>query len=386
MAKRLDEMSDEEISSLGADELKAMAEAEAASAGSAEETEVQTEPEPEANQPTENTSHEESTDDAGEGEQVTEQAGEASNAETEQGEGEGVPAEKQEAAPKADKVATDAVDYKSQVAALFAPFKANGRDIKVDSIEEARQLMQMGANYNKKMQAMRPHLATLRTLENAKIGEAELNFLIDVHNRVPAAINKLVQDSGIDPMDLSAEKAKGYTPQNHKAADSEVELDLVLNELSGSSALEKTIQVVSKEWDAASKQVIAKTPQLLKVINQHVESGIYDQIASRVDRERMLGRLAGLSDLEAYRQVGDAMHAKNEFVSSNGLATKNDQQTTNPPVIVKPNPQKADDSKRNEQKRGVAPVKTAAPAATNPDFNPLSLSDEEFAKKFNRNF
>ena len=37
------------------------------------------------------------------------------------------------------------------LAKLFAPFKANGKDIKVDSVEEAIALMQMGANYSKKM-------------------------------------------------------------------------------------------------------------------------------------------------------------------------------------------------------------------------------------------
>ena len=35
---------------------------------------------------------------------------------------------------------------------LFAPFKASGVDMQVRSVDEAVQLMQMGANYQKKMQ------------------------------------------------------------------------------------------------------------------------------------------------------------------------------------------------------------------------------------------
>ena len=36
-----------------------------------------------------------------------------------------------------------------QLAKLFAPFKANGRELKIESVEEAVALMQMGANYSK---------------------------------------------------------------------------------------------------------------------------------------------------------------------------------------------------------------------------------------------
>lgn len=286
---------------------------------------------------------------------------------------------------KVDPAESATVNHEEQIKALFAPFKANGRDMQVQSVEEARQLMSMGANYSKKMQAMKPHLATLRTLENAKIGEAELNFLIDVHNRVPEAINKLVKDSGIDPLDLSPEKADGYRPQNHKASDKEVELDSVLQDLQGSDGIAKTVNIVSKEWDQASRVIVAEHPQLLKIINDHVETGIYDQIAAEVDRERTFGRLTGLSDLEAYRQVGDAMDKAGKFVHKGGSATTTGQQTAAPQVIKAPDPKKADDSKRNAQKRGVAPVKGGAASVDltqNPDFNPLSMSDEDFAKQF----
>ena len=44
-----------------------------------------------------------------------------------------------------------------QLAKLFAPFKANGRELKIESVEEAVALMQMGANYSKKMAGLINH-------------------------------------------------------------------------------------------------------------------------------------------------------------------------------------------------------------------------------------
>ena len=42
------------------------------------------------------------------------------------------------------------INYKQEYENLLATFKANGKDMKVDSVEDARRLMQMGANYKQK--------------------------------------------------------------------------------------------------------------------------------------------------------------------------------------------------------------------------------------------
>lgn len=401
--KRIEDMSDDEISALSPEDFAALVDENATNATNDKNVNEQEEQEQEQESEQENDADNEADNaeqdagnekeapngaETGKGSGDQEDAGQEAEqaAAAKPGKEDAAKAEPADAKPNAAASATPADgDLKAFYAAITAPFKANGRDIQVGSAEEARQLMQMGANYNKKMQAMRPHLATLRTLENAKIGEAELNFLIDVHNGVPEAINKLVKDRGIDPMDLAPEKADGYKPGNHKASNAEVELDAVLHELQGSDGLAQTLNIVSKQWDADSRGVVAKHPQLLKLLNDHVESGFYEQIAAEVERERTFGRLSGLTDLEAYRQVGDAMAAKGAFASAKG-SSPSDQRTTGAPAVVTPDPKKADDSKRNAQKRGVAPVKGKATATQNPDFNPLSLSDEDFMKQFSKKF
>ena len=273
------------------------------------------------------------------------------------------------------------VDADTQLKAILAPLKANGREIKIENVEEARQLMSMGAGFNKKMAALKPHLATVRMLENAGINSEQLSFLIDLHKKDPAAINKLVQDSKIDPMDLSAEKAAGYKPGDHKVSDAEVALEAVLHELTGSEGLARTLDVVTKVFDPASKQEISKNPEVLRVLNAHVENGIYDLVHTEIERQRVYGGLTGLSDLEAYRQVGDAMHAAGKFAHLTAGQPSKGQQAPAAPAVATPDPKKADDSKRNDARRAVAPVKASAPSKkAAPDFNPLSMSDEEFAK------
>ncbi len=291
-------------------------------------------------------------------------------------------AEKPAVEAKVEEKAAEAavVDYKAEYERLTAPFKANGREVKIESVDDAIALMQMGANYNKKMAGLKPNLKLLKILEsNGFLSEDKINFLIDLGKKDPAAINKLVKESGIDPMDLSAEKGEAYKPTTRKVDDREIELDTVLDELQSSSpTYARTLDVVSNKWDAASKQVVSQSPQLLKVIDDHVASGIYDQISTAVERERMLGRLNGLSDIEAYRQVGDAIQARGGF---NHLGKpKAEEKPAATVVVVTPPPKKAEDDKLKDKRRAASSTQSAAPSTVAKDFNPLSLSDEEFSK------
>lgn len=389
MSKRIEDMSDDEIASLSAEQIAELT----STAAEAEENtdpanvdEVEEHVDPSLNaEDTQVTQPKAAAAEEGEDDEVDAAAEAAEATKTEPAKAEPVDATKGKAAPakaEVDPAATpEVVNFEEQYKAVLAPFKANGREIQVNTVEEARQLMQMGANYNKKMQALKPQLAVLRMLDNAKLGEAELNFLIDVHNKVPDAINKLVKDSGIDPMDISTDKADGYKPGNHKPTDAEVELEAVLTDLDGSVGLEKTINVVTRVWDAKSKGEVARNPELLRIVNNHVESGIYDLVAAEIDRRKTFGQLAGLSDLEAYRQVGEEMNASGKIAAMLNTAPQHAQRTPAAPVVEAPNPKKADDDKRKEQKRGAAPAKAVvAPVVKDPDFNPLSMSDEEFAK------
>ncbi len=270
------------------------------------------------------------------------------------------------------------IDYENEYKKVFAPFKANGRDIQVNTPDEAIALMQMGANYNKKMAALKPNLKLMKMLEaNGLLTEEKLSYLIDLDKKDPAAINKLVADSKIDPLDLSTDKASEYKPNNHTVDDREMELDAVLSELDGTEHYNRTLEVVSTKWDKASKMLVAEHPQILKIINDHMALGIYDRIHTQVERDRTFGRLNGLSDLEAYKQVGDAMHAQGAF---NDLGHQTD---TKPAVkvVVQPKLKPADEDKLRDKKRAASSTKTAIPSKGLPaDFNPLSMTDEEFAK------
>lgn len=310
----------------------------------------------------------EESDDTQAGEGTPEPPPETPNAET--------PAAAPDATPTA-------IDYEAEYKRLLAPFKANGRDVTVKNVDDAVALMQMGVNYNKKMAGLKPHLKILKMLENqGLLNETELGYLIDLKRKAPGAIEKLVKDSGIDPMDLDADKADSYSPGTYTVDDREIELDQVIEEIKDSPSFARTVDVVSNRWDAKSKEELAKFPPGLRIINSHMDSGIYDLIMNEVENERTFGRLQGLSDLEAYRQVGDQLQARGAFEHLG----RQGQQTPVAPKVVVPNPKKEDDSKLREKRRAASPTKTQGAGVSKPAFDPLALSDEEFSKLSTQRF
>lgn len=282
---------------------------------------------------------------------------------------------------KEEVVETSQIDYKAEYERLTQPFKANGKEIKVSSVEDAVELMQMGANYSKKMAALKPHLKLIKMLDkHGLMDESKLSYLIDLNGKNPEAIAKLVKDSGLDPMEMDENKADDYKPTSYKVDDREIELDNVLESIKDSSTYQRTISVVSNDWDKASKEVIANTPQILSVLNAHMESGIYDIIQGELENERTFGRLQGLSDIEAYRYVGDRIQANGGF---SHLAKGQQNQPKQNAVSAKP--MQVQDDRLKDKKRAAAPSKPAVTTQVAKDFNPLALSDEEFAK-FKPNF
>lgn len=201
---------------------------------------------------------------------------------------------------------------------VLSPFKANGKDIAPRNADEVVKLMQMGANYTKKMQEISPYRKTILMLEKqGLLDEEKLSYLMDLHNKNPDAIKKLLKDSNIDPYDLNIDEdsPSEYVPNNQYAvSDQEIAFDAVLDEVESLPGGQETIATVHTTWDQQSKKVLWESPELLQTIHTQRQKGIYQVITSEIERMRVLGQIpAHLSFLEAYKAVGDQLDAQGAF-------------------------------------------------------------------------
>lgn len=273
------------------------------------------------------------------------------------------------------------MDYEQLYSEVLAPVKANGNMVDIRNVEEARRLMSMGIDYGRKMKELKNSRKVLQMLSNHDLmGESELSYLIDLKNKNPQAIAKLVQESGYDPYSTEFDESKEYTPSDYSVSDSEVQLQDVIDEIRHTPTYADTMQTVTN-MDDASKGVLAKNPQALRLLNEHRASGIYAIVEQEINRERAFGGLEGLSDLQAYEVVGKRLEQSGRFNSMNS-----DEQTKSKKVVKTAPDRKKSDKALTDKKRQASPTRSKpVRKKAMKDYDFINMSDEEFEKlSFNR--
>ncbi|QIG76601.1 putative tape measure protein [Rhizobium phage RHph_I1_6] len=264
------------------------------------------------------------------------------------------------------------INHEEQYNKIMAPFKANGKEIKLNSPEEAIKLMQMGANYTRKMQELAPKMKLVTMLDNNKLTESDISFFIDLKNKDPEAIKKLIKDSGVDPLDINTAEPSSYQPGNHSVSDEQVTFQTKLDEYSSTEEGKATLIQINNEWDQTSKEALWNQPELIDVFHQQRADGIYDLITTELERQRTLGLIPrNIPFIEAYKRAGDYL------VANNGIKTQEAEKPTpvaENRVVATPKDPNAD------RVKAAAPAKDT-PAKKQEAVNYLAMDDEAFLKQ-----
>ena len=272
-------------------------------------------------------------------------------------------------------------------AEVMKPFRANGKTVTPRSPEEVIRLMQMGAGFGRKLQDMQPHIKTLRLLEKENLLDpTELSYLIDLRNKNPEAIKKLIKDSNIDPLDLNIGDNVDYTPVNRSVSDAEVAFEDALAAIKDRPNGSDTIQLINQTWDKESLALLWEQPALLDVFQTQRENGVYDKIVAEIEHQKTFGKIPHNTPfVQAYTIAGDSL------VKSGGLPGAPSDQPA--PVTETPKPAvqpRVLATRTQPPKPAVAnndKAKAAAPTQSSPRkaaavINPLDMPDDVFLKQF----
>ena len=271
--------------------------------------------------------------------------------------------------PQQDAPTTQEVDHKGFYEKLTKPFKANGREIQITNPDDMISLMQKGTDYVKKMTELKPLKQLNALLNQHGITQEDLGLLIELKQKKPEAIAKVVKDSGLDVYGLNVDEAEKYVPATPQAPQTNDALEATIEELKLTSPVfQQTIQVVGNQWDEASRTKIVEHPQLLRIIDAQIADGTFAKIDNVVQYERALGRLVGLTDLEAYVEVERKLQGSQPA-----------------PVAIPPQPVQPvatpQQQQVNNQRKSAAPPRVVKETVTSPPINSPALSDEEFLKQ-----
>lgn len=288
---------------------------------------------------------------------------------------------KKDVPPKAPETVETPINYEEAYKKIMQPFKANGREITLQNPEEAIRMMQMGANYTKKMQQLQPALRVITMLSNNQLmDEGKVSYFIDLMKGDQNAIQKLLADSKFDAMEQDSAKADSYVPGNHQVSDQELQFNQILDEAAASEHGAELISEMSRQWDKDSKMALYQEPALIRVLTEQKANGLYATITNEMHRQQVLGHLQGVPFLQAYKMVGDHLHAagllkpKSPAAPSAPLAPVQPEpvetRVVAPPAVVT----------NNERATAAAPPRTTAKAPAQ-EINYLAQSDDDFLKQ-----
>lgn len=258
-------------------------------------------------------------------------------------------------------------DYKAAYKKLRQPFKADGKLVEIRDDEEIIRLMQMGVNYSRKMQELNATAKSAAMLKQHGISEEQLSFLIDVNNKDPEALKKLLKDSAIDPLDIDIAGESAYVANKHIVSDAQLNFTSVMDSVAATEEGKQTLTMLHSTWDAESKNALWDNPSIMASIHEQRQSGVYKTISDEVERQKLTGAIpAGTPFLQAYHAVGNFLMQQRTNTNATGNAV--DKRVVVPKSAA--NSDRA--AKASSPNLG---VKTAVPFK-----NPLAMSDEEFMK------
>ena len=253
------------------------------------------------------------------------------------------------------------INYEDAYKRIFAPFRANGKEITPRTVEDVISLMQMGANYTKKMQAMAPMRKIVESLSKAKVSEEDLNFLIDLHKGDKEAIKQLLKKNEIDVVDLDLDEIK-YKPNNENiASDEDVNFAETISDINDS--LPKIQEILNSKWDAESKKLLLSDPRAMRALHEEIQMGRFDKVQDRLEVEKTFGRYKDVPDVQAYIDLVNRMVAEEQATQS-----KVQKEQSKP---TKPVPDKRKAAPTRGQTKGSSTL-------TAKDL--FSMSDEEFER------
>ncbi|WP_288982584.1 hypothetical protein [uncultured Flavobacterium sp.] len=258
--------------------------------------------------------------------------------------------------------ASDEINYKEFYERVTKPFKANGREIVVTNPDDLITLAQKGTDYVKKMTELKPLKRINKLLQDNGIAEDDLAYLIDLKAKKPEAIAKLLKDSEVDLYQFDVEQGNDYKPVAPTYNEVNEELTNVLDDLEkNSSTFKQTIAVIGQQWDEHSRNFIAQNPNLVRIIDAQIANGAFAKIDTIMQYERAVGRLDGMTDLEAYVAIEKQLAAKQTVPP---VVTQQQQQPSKPSTV---------DARRQaapprQTKTDTPPLKINSPALSDADF------------------
>lgn len=189
--------------------------------------------------------------------------------------------------------------------------RADGQELEL-TVDELKVLASKGINYGRKTQELSKYRKAISALKEAEIDDASLNLLIDAYKGDKAAIGKLFDKNGIDPLEYEKPEQE-YTPKRYGKSDIELDIQEIVESISKDPEYDRTQRILATEWDERSWDQLVdsvKNPNqrlrdgatFIEGLHRDVKNGMYEKIMPIQKKLKLFGGNAK-SDFDYYMEA-----------------------------------------------------------------------------------
>ena len=184
------------------------------------------------------------------------------------------------------------VDYEDFYKQCLQTVGKDSNAITPKNLDEVRQLMAQGAQYNSLNKKYEEASKLKSLLDINKIDRSQLDLLIEINNGNTNALAKFLKDKNISPYDINPddEAVQNYQVPSHDVDTKEVRYSEALKNLASTEQGKTCLNTIINEWDDQSFEYLKEEPGLLPHISEQIANGSYKIICDELHREQQLGR------------------------------------------------------------------------------------------------
>jgi hypothetical protein len=212
---------------------------------------------------------------------------------------------------KENSEAADEVEEEEQPVQSYK-FKANGKDYEFSSdeiVDQFPKIFGQAMDYTKKMQNIKPWRKTIDAIEQAELNHDDVNLMIDVLKGDKNAITEVLKRTGVDTLELDTEEDSAYVAKDYGRDDSALAIRDVIDDISRDVEYATTQNIISKDWDEKSWNVMAGKPEMIRLLHTDVKSGMYAKLQPIAEKLKVYDG-ASQSDLDYYKEAAQQHYEK----------------------------------------------------------------------------
>lgn len=160
-------------------------------------------------------------------------------------------------------------------------------------------------NYTQKMQKIAPYRKMISAMEEEGITEDQFNVAIDALKGNKDAIQNLMKNHNIDPLDIDGDaETDSYNPTQYGKSEYQQRIEEITNQISSDPEYKTTVDVIQNRWDQTSRGAFAKNPEMISGLHNDIKSGLYDKVLPVAAKMKVLDGNSK-SDIEYYMLAGE---------------------------------------------------------------------------------